>query len=163
MKKSITLYLLIASVLVNIFVFMFYSKKVQTQQKKHNVFEKKMNDSATSVINKLIDADYFSLEKNQNAQDYFGNDNLDYTKLIPIVTNNLLEYNDNPKGNIYTGQEQLGTNKFIINKAKILNHRWIIADYSDGQIWGEVLLKYFVNKDQTISFEVIQSLLYQKS
>jgi hypothetical protein len=45
---------------------------------------------------------------------------------------------------------------------KILNHRWIIADYSDGEIWGEVLLKYFVNEDESISFEVNQSLLYQK-
>jgi hypothetical protein len=43
-----------------------------------------------------------------------------------------------------------------------LNHRWIIADFSDGEIWGEVLLKYFVNEDETISFEVNQSLLFQK-
>ena len=48
------------------------------------------------------------------------------------------------------------------NKVKILNHRWIIADFSDGEIWGEVLLKYFVNDDESIAFEVNQSLLYQK-
>ena len=47
-------------------------------------------------------------------------------------------------------------------KVKVLNHRWIIADFSDGEIWGEVLLKYFVNDDNSISFEVNQSLLYQK-
>ena len=52
--------------------------------------------------------------------------------------------------------------EFIINKVKVLNHRWIIADFSDGEIWGEVLLKYFVNDDNSISFEVNQSLLYQK-
>jgi hypothetical protein len=52
-------------------------------------------------------------------------------------------------------------NKFII-KVKVLNHRWIIADFSDGEYWGEVLLKYFVNDDQTITFEINQSLLYQK-
>jgi hypothetical protein len=73
-----------------------------------------------------------------------------------------LNFNDSPSGNTYTGQEKLGANKFIINKIKVLNHRWIIADYSDGEYWGEVLLKYFVNEDKSISFEVNQSILYQK-
>ena len=62
----------------------------------------------------------------------------------------------------YTGQDQIGANKFVINKVKILNYRWIIADFSDGEYWGEVLLKYFVNEDGSKSFEVNQSLLYQK-
>jgi hypothetical protein len=54
----------------------------------------------------------------------------------------------------------MGEQKFIINKIKILNHRWIIADYSNGSLWGEVLLKYFINEDQTISFEIMNSYLY---
>ena len=73
-----------------------------------------------------------------------------------------MDFNDNPKGNIYTGQEQIGVNKFIINKIKILNHRWIIADFSDGDIWGECLIKYFVNEDKTIDFETFQSFVYSK-
>jgi hypothetical protein len=39
------------------------------------------------------------------------------------------------KGNPYVGQDQIKTNKFIINKVKVLNHRWIIADFSDGEYW----------------------------
>ena len=45
---------------------------------------------------------------------------------------------------------------------KIINHRWIIADYSNGELWGEVLIKYFINEDQSISFETIESYLYPK-
>ena len=56
----------------------------------------------------------------------------------------------------------MGEQKFIINKIKILNHRWIIADYSNGQLWGDVLIKYFVNDDNTFSFEVVESYLYPK-
>jgi hypothetical protein len=52
-------------------------------------------------------------------------------KLIPYVTEKLLDFNSNPKGNPYVGQDKIGENKFIINKVKILNHRWIIADFSD--------------------------------
>jgi hypothetical protein len=37
------------------------------------------------------------------------------------------------QGNPYVGQDKIGENKFIIN-SKNLNHRWIIADFSDGDI-----------------------------
>jgi hypothetical protein len=60
-----------------------------------------------------------------------------YEKLIPYVTEKLLDFNSNPKGNP-VGQDQIGANKFIINKVKVLNHRWIIADYSDGEMWGGI-------------------------
>ncbi|PTT04360.1 hypothetical protein DBR27_09520, partial [Flavobacterium sp. HMWF030] len=62
----------------------------------------------------------------------------------------------------YTGQDKIDGKKFIINKVKLLNHRWIIADYSNGDLWGEVLLKYFVDNDDNITFEVNQTWLYQK-
>jgi hypothetical protein len=144
----------------------FLNSELKFEQKRSEKRITKLKDSLTSVSNQLVDADYFSLAKNENAQNYFENQNaqktIQYEKLIPVVTEKLLDYNSNPKGNPYTGQDQIGANKFIINKVRILNHRWIIADFSDGEIWGEVLLKYFVNEDETISFEVNQSLLYQK-
>ncbi|WP_426064794.1 hypothetical protein [Flavobacterium sp. DSP2-3-1] len=166
MKRSLFLYLTILAVLSSIFTYMFLSKQVAFEQNRYKKTTTKLKDSLASVTKKLADANYFSLEKNENAQNYFDSASsektIQYEKLIPYVTEKLLDFNSNPKGNPYTGQDQIGANKFIINKAKILNHRWIIADFSDGEIWGEVLLKYFVNADDSISFEVNQSLLYQK-
>jgi hypothetical protein len=166
MKKSFLLYLTILAVLSTVFTYMFLSKQVTFEQKRYDKTTKKLRDSLSLVSNQLLDANYFSLEKNENAQNYFDSGNEDkmiqFEKLIPVVTEKLLDLNANPKGNPYTGQDQIGTNKFIINKVRILNHRWIIADYSDGEIWGEVLLKYFINPDESISFEVNQSLLYKK-
>ena len=57
----------------------------------------------------------------------------------------------------------MGEQKFIVNKIKILNHRWIIADYSDGQLWGEVLLKYFINDNQTVSYQIIETQLFPRA
>lgn len=166
MKKSLLLYAFIILVLMNVFTYMFYSKEVAFEQGRYEKVTKKLKDSLVSVNAKLNNANYFSLEKNENAQNYFDSGSsektIQYEKLIPYVTEKLLDYNSNPKGNPYVGQDKIGENKFIINKVKILNHRWIIADYSDGNIWGEVLLKYFVNGDESISFEVNQSLLYPK-
>ncbi|RKS95724.1 hypothetical protein BC952_1424 [Flavobacterium limicola] len=166
MKKSLFLYLTILAVLSTIFTYMFLSKQVTFEQNRYDKTTKKLRDSLSLVSNQLADANYFSLAKNENAQNYFDSESskkiIQYEKLIPVVTEKLLDYNSNPKGNPYTGQDQISANKFIINKVKILNHRWIIADFSDGEIWGEVFLKYFVNEDESISFEVNQSLLYQK-
>lgn len=166
MKQSLFLYLTILAVLSSIFTYMFLSKQVTFEQTRYEKTTKKLRDSIRLVSNQLADANYFSLAKNENAQNYFDSGSSDkiiqYEKLIPVVNEKLLDFNSNPKGNPYTGQDQIGANKFIINKVRILNHRWIIADFSDGEIWGEVLLKYFVNPDDSISFEVNQSLLYQK-
>jgi hypothetical protein len=145
---------------------MYYSKEVTFEKSRYDKMSKRITDSLTSVSNKLADANYFSLENNDNAQNYFDSGSsektIQYEKLIPYVTEKLMDLNANPNGNPYTGQDKIGANKFIINKIKILNHRWIIADFNDGSYWGEVLLKYFVNEDNSISFEVNQSLLYQK-
>ncbi len=162
MKQSLLLYGLITAVLLNLFTFMFYRGQVNHEQEKYAKLDKKL----TEVQTKLAESDYFSLSNDLNAQEYFDNDDvskiIDYKQLIPDVTNKLMDFNVDPKGNKYTGQDKLGANKFIINKIKIINHRWIVADFSDGNIWGECLIKYFVNEDKTIDFENFQSLIYQK-
>ena len=166
MKNSLLLYLIIIVLLLNVFTYMYFSKELAFEKDKSAKTEVKLKKDLGAVNTKLTDANYFSLEKNENAQNYFNPDNATKTiqveKLIPFVTEKLMDLNANPKGNPFVGQDQIGANKFIINKVRILNHRWIIADFSDGEYWGEVLIKYFINDDETVSFETFQSLLYQK-
>lgn len=166
MKNSLLLYLIIIVLLLNLFTYMYFSKQLTFVKDKSAKTEAKWKKDLEVANAKLVDANYFSLEKNENAQNYFNPDNATKTiqveKLIPVVTEKLMDLNANPKGNPFVGQDQIGANKFIINKVRILNHRWIIADYSDGEYWGEVLIKYFINDDETVSFETFQSLLYQK-
>ena len=166
MKKSLYLYLFIIAVLMNVFTFMYFTKKDAFELTQSEKSIKKLKTEVDSLKMNVADANYFSLENNEKAQDYFENKTtgefLSYQKIIPLVKEQLMDFNTNPKGNPYTGQDQIGAQKFIINKAKVINHRWIIADFSDGDYWGEVLIKYFINEDKTVSFEVIQSVLHQK-
>lgn len=166
MKKSLFLYLFIIAVLMNLFTYMYYSKRINFEENQFKTKNTRLKDSLALLTDKMVEANYFSLENNQNAQNYFDNANSDkyipYEKVIPFVTEKLLDYNSNPKGNPYTGQDQIGAQKFVINKVKIINHRWIIADFSDGEYWGEVLLKYFIDDKETVSFEEIQSVIYAK-
>ena len=121
MKKQLFLYLFIVSALINVFTYMYYSKKDATIEKRFEDKNKRMKDSISQFENVLYDANYFSLENNQNAQEYFSN--YDVTKLIPQIKDALLAYNDAPEGNKYIDQPKMGEQKFIINKIKVLNHR----------------------------------------
>ena len=165
MKKSILLYLFILAVLFNVFTYMYFTKKAAFDQKQSETPDKTKTtkDSLAMMVSKLEDANYFALENDQNAQEYFENENLSYEKLIPQVKEALMTFNDDRKGNKYVGFDMMGEQKFVVNKAKILNHRWIIADFSNGTLWGEVILKYFINTDGTVDFETAETLLYQNS
>lgn len=158
MKKQLLLYLFILAVLMNVFTYMYYSKKDASIVKKQQDVSKKLKDSITRMSDQMYDANYFSLEHNDNAQNYL--ENFDINELMPLIKNELLNYNDSPEGNKFIDQPKMGEIKFIINKIKILNHRWIIADFNNGELWGEVLLKYFVADDKTIRFESMETFLY---
>jgi len=160
MKKQLYLYLFILSTLIGAFTYMYFSKQLAFERNNSKAELKVLRDSINMISSKMSDADYFSLEQNQHAQDYFEKYNIQ--QLMSQVKEALLSYNDDPKGNIYTGQDKIGEQKFIINKVKILNHRWIIADYSNGQLWGDVIIKYFVEEDGKISFQTMDSFLYPK-
>jgi hypothetical protein len=166
MKKSILLYLVVLAGLFNIFTYAWFTKDQAFEKQRYEILDKKLNDSIAVLNNNLFDANYFSLETNDNAQNYFENKQtgefLNYKKLIPFVKDQLISFNDNPEGNPYTGFEKISERKFIINKAKVLNHRWIIADFNDGTTWGEALVKYFINDDKIVDFEVSETVLYTK-
>jgi hypothetical protein len=160
MKNQLLLYLLIVSLLMNVFTYVYFSKSEAKEAKRSERLSEILKDSTTALHNRLYDAEYFTLEHNANAQNYL--DDVDAVKIVPQIKDALLEYNTAPEGNKYTDQAPFGDKKFIINKINVLNHRWIIADYSNGDYWGEVLLKYFINEDKSISFETIQTFIYPK-
>ena len=160
MKRQLYLYLFIVSALITVFTYMYFTKQIAFEKKNNDGNIKSLKDSIVLISNQLDDANHFSLEQNQYAQEYLMD--YDVRKLIPQIREALLAYNDDPKGNVYTGQEKLGEQKFIISKIKVLNHRWIIADYSDGQYWGDVMIKYFIGKDGKITFQVMDTFIYPK-
>lgn len=159
MKKSLTLYLLIIALLMNVFTYKYYSTKDADIVKEFQAENTKLKDSLSTM--KMPSSDGFELKNNDRAQNYLYESKInDVPAFEEKVKQALLAFNDSPEGNKYTGQDKIGEQKFIINSIKILNHRWVIADYSNGKLWGEVLLKYFINDDQSISFEVMNSYLY---
>lgn len=151
--KKLILYGLIFSVLLNIFQLMYSTKKFNFETEQTEKYKSKMKDSLTKIVTEKEEGDYFSLANNDKAINYF--ENYDVQKLMPMVKEKLMDLNTNPKGN-----KLILYDNMVINKVRFLNHRWIIADFTGETGWGEIIIKYFVEKDNTVTFEAAETVLY---
>ena len=52
----------------------------------------------------------------------------------------------------------MNNGKLIINSIRVLNHKWIITNFSDGDLWGELLLKYEITEDKALKFDLVNDL-----
>lgn len=112
-----------------------------------------------SLQNRVADLDYFTLQGNENAITYLENYGLDAVKVQQQVTNKIYDQNGTNDGNpIVPFESDFGAMR--INKIKFLNHRWILADFSNGTKWGELLLEYQFDENNELSIYPLGSLLY---
>ncbi|WP_341965831.1 hypothetical protein [Flavobacterium psychrophilum] len=151
--KKLVLYGLIFSVLLNIFQYMYSTKKFNFDQNRAEKFKLKMTDSISKIVAQKEEGDYFSLAYDEKAQDYL--EGYDVQKLMPQVKEKLMDMNSNP-----TGNKLIPYDNMVINKVRFLNHRWIIADFTGDSNWGEVILKYFLEKDGSVTFETAETVMY---
>lgn len=161
MNKNIFIYLFIGAILFNVWQFGFWNSDIKNLNKELLVTKNKntlCQDSIVKLNFLLEEANYFSLDTNQDAIDYLGEENIKV--YVPHIKEQINNLNSQPKGNPLVPMDPIDGNKFVINKIKFINHRWIIGDFSNGQMWGEVILKYFINEDKTVSFETAQHILY---
>ncbi|WP_276392491.1 hydrolase [Eudoraea chungangensis] len=163
MKSRIFIYLFIFASLIGLYLFISSNKIVSLQEEKLNTMQAEiavLEDSLQGRQLELFDMQYFSLENNDDALAYY--DHLKIDNLSRYIADKLLETNETKGDNPlvpYEGME----NSFKINKIKILNHQWIVTDFSDGKYWGELLLKYELKDDLGIDFTLIDHLLYTRS
>jgi hypothetical protein len=159
--KNVILYALIFSLLFNVFQYVNSTKILDAKQKEVEKVKANLKTSRDSVAT-LANANYFALESDEDAQEYFFSNNLDYEKVAIKVKEDLLTLNENKNGNPLVPYEPIEGIPFLINTLKILNHRWIIAEFSSGDLWGQVLVKYFVTEGKPTDFETVETVLYER-
>ena len=160
MKKNIILYLFVFTALILIFQLV-NSKKIfddlQANWSETKVRNENLKDSIFQLQDRIDEQNDFELEGNEYALRYFENLSIEnissYVKDQLYETNLLREKNDLIP---YAAMDRT----FLINKVKILNHRWIIADFSDGTHWGEIFLTYQIDKNGGLTFELKEHFLY---
>lgn len=159
--KNVILYALVFSLLFNVFQYINSTKILDTKELEVQKVKTHLKTSRDSIL-QLSNANYFALESDEDAQEYFYSNNLDYQKVAIKVKEDLIALNENKQGNALIPYEPIDDKPFIVNTSKILNHRWLIAEFSNGDLWGQILVKYFVSADKPTEFETVETVLYEK-
>ena len=160
MKKNITLYLFLFTALILIFQLVNTNKVLGDLQGKlthSKALNERLKDSVFQLNQRIDEQNDFSLEGNEYALRYF--ENLSIQNINGHVKDQLYETNLlREKNNLIPYAVMDRT--FLINKVKVLNHKWIVADFSDGTYWGEIFLTYQINKSGVLNFELKDYFLY---
>lgn len=163
MKNKIFLYLFIFAALIGLYLLVSNGKIVDAKNKQIDTLREEVAQLKDSVKNaqlKILDMQYFSLENNDDALAYY--DHLRLEDPSRYIADKLLETNESDGDNPLVPYEGMESD-FKINKIKVLNHKWILTDFSDGKYWGELLLKYELKDDLGVDFTLIDHLLYARS
>jgi hypothetical protein len=139
-------------------IFEMQDKKIVSLTEKLTV----LNDSVAGLNDRITDLNYFTLQGNENAMTYLENFGYNSREVEDLVTNHIYDQNLTEGNNPLVPFEGLeGSMK--INKLRFLNHKWILADFTDGVYWGEMLLEYSVEENQSLTITTVSSLLYPRS
>lgn len=163
MKKNIFLYLFVFAALIALYLIVNGGKMEQrnlNEIQKLQTEVQELKDSLQDSQLRILDIQYFSLENNDDALAYF--DHLEMENPTRYIEDKLLETNEKKGDNPLIPYEGMNSD-FKINKIKVLNHKWILADFSDGQFWGDLVIKYELKDDLSVDFVRVEHLLYSRS
>ena len=159
MQNKILIYVLTFMSLILIFLSINYTKISNLNESNSRILKKKIDTLEKRYIEldkKYRDEIYFTLSDNQEALSYFKD--IDVDSLVSYIRDELYEKNFNKDSDTFIPISNT-KNKYLINKVKILNHKWIIADFSNGSRWGEMWIEYYFNENK-VEFHVKDLLLY---
>lgn len=160
MKKNIFLYLFVFAALLALFQYVTGSnmqKALSSDVEKLENQVVKLEDSLQTMHLKVLDMQYFTLENNDDALAYYDHLKLENPSLY--IQDKLLETNEQKGDNPLIPYEGMESD-FKINKIKVLNHKWVLADFSDGKYWGDMIIKYELKDDLSVDFTLAEHLLY---
>ncbi|MCK7591153.1 hydrolase [Subsaxibacter sp. CAU 1640] len=163
MKSRIFMYLFIFSVLLIIFQFV-NSKHIlesyETDIKKEKARVANYKDSIAAMIDENSELKLFNLDYDDDALDYFIDKGYDVSQLIPFIKDELYKLNE------YEGDDHpivpyasMTNNKILINNVRLLNHKWLIANFTDGKHWGQIFLTYAFEGEQ-LKFKLVEFFMY---
>lgn len=163
MKQKIFMYLFIFSLLLVLFQYVSAKRIFKDQDIKLTNYRAKLEvfkDSISNLNTKIANESHFNLERNEDAISYFEKEGFDVSRLIPFIKDELYTLNTKKGEHPIVPYASSDGRKMLINTVKLLNHKWIIADFSDGEYWGEIFLTYEITKDKHLKFNLVESFLY---
>ena len=158
MRTKIIQYLLIFISLIALYLFVSDLNKTEAFAARQERMTKRVDtlkDSITQLVVEQTDNAYFSLAVNRDAQQ--AHPDFSPAELQSIFEDYVLSMNENTNGN-----SLLSTvgNDWIINKIHVVNHQWILADFTNGTQWGDALLLYQINANGKPHLRLLNHVMY---
>ncbi|WP_245940310.1 DUF4315 family protein [Winogradskyella pacifica] len=166
MKNKILMYLFIFSLLL--LVFQYVNSKNIIEKYEADIVKVKAKVSEKEAAIKTLEEQnfelsYFSIDRNEDAYNYFEALGYDTEQLIPAIVEGLYNMND------YEGEDHpmvpyvsTTDSKLLINKVRVMNHKWIVANFTDGALWGEIFLTYSIDENNDLKYKLVEYFLYPK-
>ncbi|EGV45024.1 hydrolase [Bizionia argentinensis JUB59] len=162
------MYLFIFSMLLVVFQYVNSKRILESYEEKivkkeaHRVRDGvKFTDSISDMRDEISKLSEFSVMNTESALSYFEEKGYSVSELIPFIKDQLYELN------LVKGDEHplipfpaLNGGKMMIDQIRVLNHKWIITNFTDGKYWGEMFLSYELSEDKKLTFKVEKSFLY---
>ncbi len=163
MKQRIFMYLFVFTLLIVLFQYVsakriFVDIDNQLVSAKKEVI--KYKDSVAVLRKDNWDLAHFNLDRNEDAITYFENDGYKIDELIPFIKDELYKLNETKGQHPIIPYGASSGRKMLLNTVKMLNHKWIIADFSDGEYWGEIFITYEITGNKELKFKLVESFLY---
>jgi hypothetical protein len=158
MRNKIIQYLLIFISLIALYLFvsdMNKSEAFAASQERMSKRVDTLKDSIAQLVVEQTDNAYFSLAVNRDAQQ--AHPDFNPAELQSILEDHVLSTNDNPNGNPLLSS--LGPD-WIINKIHIVNHQWVLADFTNGTQWGDALILYQINTNGKPRLRLLNHVMY---
>lgn len=164
MKSRIFMYLFIFTVLLVIFQYVNSKHILESYEvdiKKSEARVERYKDSIISMQETIAEMRLFDLEYDDEALDYFENQGYNSMQLIPFIKDELYKLND------YDGDDHpivpyvsMTKNKVLINSIRLLNHKWLVANFTDGKHWGQMFLTYELVEGKELKFKLEAYFMY---
>jgi hypothetical protein len=122
-----------------------------------------LKDSIRSIQDqKSTDAYTFRFDTNDAAMTYWEREGYRIAEFSPFIKDQLMNLNiydtaDHP----LVPYASMTENKMLIDQIRMINHKWIVASFTDGSYWGEMLIAYDIDDKENLKFKVMESVLYQ--
>ena len=160
MKKNIYLYLFVFSALLFLFQWVSGSRQFKAMDKRIQSQKETLSslrDSLKTTQERLENVEYFTLDNNEEALTYL--DPLGMEQPADFIRDKVMDTNATPGSNPLVPFQGMAGD-FKINRVQVINHKFLLADFSDGTYWGDMILRYDFDQQGQIQFEVIDQLLY---
>ena len=162
MRSKIFLYLFIFTLMFTIFIYVNDKKILDAKDSYIENLEAKLvkaDSSNQDLLSENNSLKYFSLSQNEEALSFFESRGIDPVELERTLEDEIIGRNTAENDNElipFAGMEGV----MRINKVKVLNHKWIIADFTDGKYWGELFLSYDIDENRSLKLNTVSSFLY---